>query len=79
MLTPTRAVQAFIDSKKENREISEEIWANLKTYRKWNEVELLGLRNASAFYPDIFFEEGMEDTISKLVEVFHSRIVPHKF
>lgn len=78
-MTPTRTIQSFIDAKKENHSPSEEVWNSLKSYRKWNEPELIGLRNASGYYPDIYFEEGMDETISKLLAKFKERVVPHKF
>ncbi len=78
-MTPTRTVQAFIDAKKENKAPSSEVIQSLKSYRKWNEPELIGLRNASAYYPDIYIEPGMDETIRKLLETIKERIVPHKF
>ncbi|MBL0955116.1 MAG: hypothetical protein IBJ01_10150 [Leptospira sp.] len=78
-MTPTRTIQAFIDAKKENTTPSAEVWNSLKGYRQWNEPELIGLRNASGYYPDIYFETGMDETISKLLAKFKEKVVPHKF
>ncbi|ABZ95541.1 Hypothetical protein LBF_3072 [Leptospira biflexa serovar Patoc strain 'Patoc 1 (Ames)'] len=78
-MTPTRTIQAFIDAKKENTAPSQEVWNSLKTYRQWSEPELIGLRNASGYYPDIYFEPGMDETISKLLAKINERVVPHKF
>ncbi|TGN17216.1 hypothetical protein EHS15_18710 [Leptospira idonii] len=78
-MTPTRTVQSFLDAKKQGLEVSEETWNSLKNYRKWNEPELKGLRNASAYYPEIYFESGMDDEIARLLENFKKRIVAHKF
>jgi len=79
MITPTRAVQSFIDAKKSGLEPSPEVLEVIKTYRKWRELELIGLRNASAYYPDIYFEENMDETIESLLKAFKAREVPHKF
>jgi hypothetical protein len=78
-MTPTRTVQSFLDAKKQSRPITDEIWTSLKGFRKWNEPELIGLRNASSFFPDIYFEDGMDEEIHRLLDVFKKRIVPHKF
>ncbi|EOQ89222.1 hypothetical protein LEP1GSC202_0828 [Leptospira yanagawae serovar Saopaulo str. Sao Paulo = ATCC 700523] len=78
-MTPTRTIQAFVDAKKENSTPSEEVWNALKGYRQWNEPELIGLRNASGFYPEIYFEPGMDETISRLLAKFKEKVVPHKF
>ncbi len=79
MLTPTRAVQSFIDCKKDHLEVPEQVLTALKTFRKWNEVELLGLKNASAYFPEIYIQEGMEEEITNLIQKFHNRQVPHQF
>jgi hypothetical protein len=78
-LTPTRAVQLYIDGKKSGTALAPEVTSVIKTYRKWRENELIGLLNASGYYPEIFYEDGMEDTIHKLLAVFKSKHVPHKF
>ncbi|GEM_PF-1500700 len=78
-MTPTRTVQSFLDAKKQSLPISDEVWTSLKTYRKWNEPELIGLRNASSYAPDIYFEKDMDKEIHRLIENFKKRIVPHKF
>lgn len=79
VLTPTRAVQLYIDNKKSETTVSPEVYSVIKTYRKWRENELIGLLNASGYYPEIFYEEGMEQTINKLLANFKSKHVPHKF
>ncbi|MCG9873697.1 MAG: hypothetical protein MH321_02795 [Leptospiraceae bacterium] len=79
VLTPTRAVQLFIESRKTGASISPEITSVIKTYRKWRENELIGLLNASGYYPEIFHEDGMEDTIHRLLASFKAKHVPHKF
>lgn len=78
-ITPIRAVQSFIDAKKNGENPPQEALSVIKNYRKWKDLELIGLRNASAYYPDIYFEEGMDETIENLLQVFKSREVPHKF
>ena len=78
-MTPTRTVQSFLDFKKQSLPITDEIWTSLKGFRKWNEPELIGLRNASSYFPDIYFEEGMEQEIERLLTLYKSRNVPHKF
>jgi hypothetical protein len=79
ILTPTRAVQNFIDCKKSGSNPSEEVFSVLKTFRKWKETELIGLLNASNYYPEIFIEENMESTINHLLQNIKKRFVPHKF
>lgn len=79
MLTPTRAVQSFIDCKKDHIEVPEQVLITLRTFNKWNEVELLGLKNASAYFPDIYIQDGMEEEITALIQKFHARQVPHQF
>lgn len=78
-MTPTRTVQSFLDAKRENQEPGPEVWNSLKRYRTWNEPELIGLRNASAYCPEIYFEEGMDQTIEALLQKIRARIVPHTF
>lgn len=79
VITPTRAVQSFIDAKKEGREPDPEVLEVIRTYRTWRPPELIGLRNASAYYPDIYFEDGMDEVIESLLNEFKAREVPHKF
>lgn len=79
MLTPTRAVQSFIDCKKDHLDVPETVLETIRSFRKWNEIELLGLKNASAYFPDIYFQEGMEQEITTLIQKFHGRQVPHQF
>ncbi len=78
-MTPTRTVQTFLDAKKQSLPVSDEVWKSLKGFRNWNEPELIGLRNASSYFPDIYFEEGMDAEIERLLSNFKKRIVPHKF
>ena len=78
-ITPTRAVQSFINAKKSGNEPSEESLSVIRNYRKWKEPELIGLLNTSGFYPEIFFEEGMEESITGLLQKFKDRQVPHKW
>jgi hypothetical protein len=58
---------------------SDEVFAVIKTYQKWKETELIGLLNASNYYPEIFIEENMEPTINNLLQKIKKRFVPHKF
>jgi hypothetical protein len=78
-MTPTRTVQSFLEAKKQSMPIPDEVWESLKGFRKWSEPELIGLRNASFYTPEIFFEDGMDAEIERLLARFRSRIVPHKF
>lgn len=78
-MTPTRAVQTFLDSKKQSLPIADEVWNSLKGFRNWNEPELIGLRNASSYFPEIYFEKGMDEEIERLLAIFKKRNVPHKF
>lgn len=78
-MTPTRTVQSFLDAKKKGSPIPEEVWKSLHGYRKWDEPDLIGLRNASAYAPEILFEEGMDAEIERLLAEFKKKIVPHKF
>lgn len=79
VLTPTKAVQNFIDCKKSGSNPSEEVFSVLKTFRQWKETELIGLLNASNYYPEIFIENNMESTINNLLQKIKERFVPHKF
>jgi hypothetical protein len=78
-ITATRAVQSFIDAKKAGIDPSQESLDAIRRYRTWNENELIGLRNASFYYPDIFFEDNMDASIATILQGFKSREVPHKF
>lgn len=78
-MTPTRAVQTFIDAKKAGREIPADCLVALRSYKQWKEHELLAVLNASGYYPDILIEPDMEANIHKRLEWFKSRLVDHKF
>ncbi|TGK02974.1 hypothetical protein EHQ53_05775 [Leptospira langatensis] len=75
LLTPIKAVDTFVKCKKEGERIPILVWDSLRTYPKWNEVELTGLLNASSYFPDILFERDMEQKIIARLEEFKSRIV----
>ncbi|EQA34843.1 hypothetical protein LEP1GSC047_1622 [Leptospira inadai serovar Lyme str. 10] len=75
ILTPTKAVETFIKCKKDNAPVPFTVWDTLKTYSTWNQVELTGLINASAYFPDILFEKGMEAKIQSILDRFNKRIV----
>ncbi|MCX7997467.1 MAG: hypothetical protein N3A69_00760 [Leptospiraceae bacterium] len=75
-MTPEKAVQTFIDCKKNNTPIPNEVFDTLKTYKTWKENSLIGLLNASGYYPDILIEEDMEENIKKLLEEYKKRIIP---
>ncbi|WP_411824504.1 hypothetical protein [Leptospira sp. 'Mane'] len=78
-MTPTRAVQSFINSKKEGIEVPASTLESIRGFRKWKEPELIGLRNASSYFPDIYIEQGMEEEITRLLEIVKNRNVAHKF
>jgi hypothetical protein len=78
-MTATRAVQLFIDSKKSGTAPSQECLDTIQKYRTWNDNELIGLRNASFYYPDIYFEEDMDSHIAAILQKYKDREVPHKF
>ncbi|BDA80393.1 hypothetical protein LPTSP3_g33230 [Leptospira kobayashii] len=78
-MTPTHAVQSFINAKKEGIEIPSSTLETIRNFRKWREPELIGLRNASSYYPDIYIEKGMEEEITRLLTVVKNRNVAHKF
>jgi hypothetical protein len=48
----------------------------IKTYKTWKENSLIGLLNASGYYPDILIEENMEENIKQLLEEYKKRIIP---
>lgn len=77
-LTPETAINTFVKCKKEGKQIPEEVLESIKGYKKWGENQLKGLLNASAYYPEILLENGMEDTILQLLKKFKERIVPTK-
>lgn len=78
-MTPIRAVQSFIDAKKAGQEPGQDSLAVIRTYKSWKEPELIGLKNASAYYPDIYFESDMDATIAGLLQKFKAKEVAHKF
>jgi hypothetical protein len=78
-MTPESAVQTFIDCKKNQTEIPDEVSALLKDLSGWSENSLKGLLNASAYYPDILDSPNREKEILSKIEDFKKRIVPVKF
>ncbi|PJZ69944.1 hypothetical protein CH373_13140 [Leptospira perolatii] len=74
-LTPIRAIETFIRCKKEGTQVPFLVWDTIKTYQKWNQIELTGLINASVYYPELLFEPGMEERIAKRMDDFKKRIV----
>jgi hypothetical protein len=78
-ITPESAMRAFVNCKKEGKDIPADVLESIKNYRKWGENSLIGLLNTSAYYPEIFLEENMEATINALLKKFKDRIVAHKF
>lgn len=75
-MTPETAVQTFINCKKENKPIPQEVLDTIRTYKTWKENSLIGLLNASGYYPDILIEENMEENIKTLLAEYKKRIVP---
>ncbi|MCB1189189.1 MAG: hypothetical protein H7A23_04065 [Leptospiraceae bacterium] len=69
------AIDNFIKCKKEGKEVSKEVIESIKNYKKWREPSLIGLLNASAYYPEILLEKDMEAEITKLLEKFQKSIV----
>jgi hypothetical protein len=78
-ITPIRAVQSFIDAKKEGIDPSPDCLSVIRNYKKWKPSELIGLQNASAYYPDIYFEEDMDKNIDSIIASYKAREVKHKF
>ncbi|MCC5815371.1 MAG: hypothetical protein JJT78_11490 [Leptospira sp.] len=78
-MTPIRAVQSFIDAKKEGIDPPPESIEVIKNYKKWKPSELIGLQNASAYYPEIYFEENMDKNIDSIIASYKAREVKHKF
>lgn len=78
-MTPTSAVQSFVDAKKKGIDPPTQALSSIQNYRKWKPYELIGLQNASAYYPDIYFEENMDETIDKILQSFKDREVKHRF
>ncbi|AOP32601.1 hypothetical protein A0128_01150 [Leptospira tipperaryensis] len=74
-MTPTRAVETFIRSKKNQEPISEEVVMVLDSFKTWNEIELTGLLNASFYQPEVLNEYRSEASIQSLLENFKKRIV----
>ena len=74
-ITPTRAMDLFVECKKHNQEVSDEVYQVISNYRNWNEFELTSLQNLSAYYPDIFIEKEMEEHIEKLITQIKKREV----
>ena len=78
LMTPETAIQTFMNCQKEGKQIPETVMESLHNYRNWGENQLIGLLNASAYFPDLLFEAGMEDTIQTLLKKFQDRIVPSR-
>ncbi len=76
MITPETAMETFMKCKRENAEVPAEVLESLRNYKKWDENSLKGLLNASAYFPDILIEEGMEAKINQILADFKKRIVP---
>jgi predicted transcriptional regulator len=76
-LSPETAIDTFIKSKKENKDVPEKVLESLRNYKKWEQNSLIGLLNASAYFPEILIEEKMEEQIYKLLAEFKKSIV-HK-
>lgn len=74
-MTPTRAVETFIRSKKNGEPIQDEVFLVLDSFQSWNEIELTGLLNASFYFPEILSEFRTETAINDLLEKFRQRIV----
>lgn len=76
IMTAEAAMDAFINCKKTNTEVPKEVMEAIRNYPKWQENSLIGLLNASAYFPDILFEDGMEEKINKLLDDYKKKIVP---
>ncbi len=70
LLSPEAAIDTFIKSKKENKDVPENVLESLRNYKKWGQNSLTGLLNASAYFPEILIEEKMEENIYKLLAEF---------
>ncbi|MDX1958242.1 MAG: hypothetical protein SFU98_06695 [Leptospiraceae bacterium] len=75
-MTPEAAIEAFIRCAQNSEELPQEVADSIGNYRNWGENQLKGLLNASAYYPELLYEENMEKTILELLEGFKKRIVP---
>jgi hypothetical protein len=78
-MTATKAIQSIIDEKKEGIPAPKEAWDTIRNYSQFTEYELTWLLNASAYVPEILFEENMESKINSLLQKWKERLVPHKF
>jgi hypothetical protein len=70
LLSPEAAVDSFIKSKKENKQVPDNVMESLRNYKRWGQNSLTGLLNASAYFPEILIEEKMEENIYKLLAEF---------
>ena len=52
LLSPEAAIDTFIKSKKENKDVPENVLESLRNYKKWGQNSLTGLLNASAYFPE---------------------------
>ncbi len=77
LLSPENAIDTFIKSKKENKQVPDNVLESLRNYKKWGQNSLTGLLNASAYFPEILIEEKMEESIYKLLSQF-KKLEVHK-
>ena len=70
LLSPEAAIDTFIKSKKEKKDVPENVLESIRNYKKWGQSSLTGLLNASAYFPEILLEEKMEENIYKLLAEF---------
>lgn len=78
-MTPTRAIQSYVDCRKNKEPVSEEILFVLRHYKSFGPNELHWILNVSAYYPEILLEPDMENNIQSLLKGFLAREVNHKF
>lgn len=79
LLSPEAAIDTFVRSKKENKDVPENVLESLRNYKKWGSSSLNGLLNASAYFPEILIEENMEENIYKLLAEFKKTEVRKTF
>ncbi|MBK8398677.1 MAG: hypothetical protein IPL26_25945 [Leptospiraceae bacterium] len=70
LISPEAAIDTFVKSKKENKDVPDNVLESIRNYRKWSPSSLTGILNASAYFPEILLEDNMEENIYKLLAEF---------
>lgn len=74
-MTPTRAVQTFIDCSQSGKEIPKDALETIRRFKEWSLPELMWLNNSSAYCPEIMLEPGMEEKVRDAIGKIKSRDV----